>query len=282
MKSKISGWIFFILAFGFFCVQMGYLLLQAKFQIEYADNRLFYVINIVVVIFLTLSFLLLLTINNNWKLLGATFVIIFVALNFALLVISDGKIKNVVDISPNFRHVFSLKIDQNSGKAVYYRTYFGIFGRSKATLPYATTDSLKVKWLANDVAAVTYKADDQTIHQYIATYGDRGSGNSYYNVGPQLQGTWSGNNAKVICKQTGITITHNGMSKTYDWKDIVQFGTLAIVLVENNQAQWTIALDENFKVNSATTTPQTGDIILYEATMKENKLTVLHLQASYN
>lgn len=278
MTRKISGWLFFIIALGFFCLQMGYLLLHVKFQIEYADNRLFYGINILIVIFLALSLFLLLTIHKKGKQFGATFAILFITMNLVLLFINDGKIKNVIDISPAFTHVFSLKIDQRTGKAVYYRTYFGVFGRAKATLPFETTDSHKVLWLANDVAAFTYKAEDQTIHQYIGTFGDRGGGNSYYNVGPQLQGTWSGKNVWIDCLPGGLTITQNGKSNAFEWKNIVQFGTLAVVLIENNQAKWTIALAENFKVNSAANTPQTGDIILYEATMDENKPIILHPQ----
>ncbi|NMD70954.1 hypothetical protein HHO41_11675 [Bacillus sp. DNRA2] len=279
MTKKISGWLCFIIALGFFCLQMGYLLLHVKYQIEYVDNRLFYGINILIVIFLALSLFLLLTIKKNGKRFGAAFAILFITLNLVLLFIYDGKIKNVIDISPDFKHVFSLKIERSTGKSVYYRTYYGVFGRAKATLPFETTYSHKVLWLTNDTAAFTYKAKDQTIHQYIGTFGDRGGGNSYYNVGPQLQGTWAGKNVRIDCLPGGLTITQNGKSQAYEWKNIVQFGTLAVVLLENNQAKWTIALAENFKVNTAAITPQTGDIILYKATMDDNKPIVLHPQA---
>lgn len=278
MKQKISGWLLFLLAFGFFSLQMGYLLLHAKFQLEFADNRLFYVINIFIVLFLALSLLLLLKLSNNMRLLFASIVIIFITINLALLFINNGKIYNVTSVSPNFQHALSIKVVPETGKAVYYRTYYGIFARSKETLPYKTTGDFKVKWLTNDAAAITYRAEDQTIHQYISTYGDRGNGSSYYYVAPEIQGTWSAKNIQVISEPNGITITDNGKNKTYEWKDIVQFGTLAIVLLENNQAQWTIALAENFKVDSASSTPQTGDIILYQATMTENKQIVLHHQ----
>lgn len=66
---------------------------------------------------------------------------------------------------------------------------------------------MKVEWLANDVAAVTYKTADHKTQQFIGTYGDRGSGRSYYYVGAEIHGKWEGGNAEVISDQEGITVT---------------------------------------------------------------------------
>ena len=46
-NRKIAGWLFFLFAIGLFCIQMGYFLLRSKYDVEYADNRIFYVINII-------------------------------------------------------------------------------------------------------------------------------------------------------------------------------------------------------------------------------------------
>lgn len=62
----------------------------------------------------------------------------------------------------------------------------------------------------------------------------------------------------------------------FDWDHIVQFGTLAIVLMRESEAAWTISLDENFEVHSDASAIQTGDISLYEASMEENKPITLH------
>ncbi|MEW8986511.1 MAG: hypothetical protein AB2401_05830, partial [Bacillus sp. (in: firmicutes)] len=168
-------------------------------------------------------------------------------------------------------HVLSIKVDPESRKAVYYRTYFGVFARAKETLPYETTGPFTIEWLAKDIGAVTYESTDQRIHQYIATYGDRGDGSSYSYVGPSIQGTWRAKNVQVDCLTSGITITEKGNSKSYDWKEIVQFGTLAIVLTDHYQAEWTIALGDNFKVNSAANTPPTGEIVLFKAELNNSK-----------
>ena len=124
--------------------------------------------------------------------------------------------------------------------------------------------------LADDTAAVTYKAADKTIHQYIGTYGSR-DGLSYYYVGPSIYGRWSGPDAVVIAGQQGIEVRQGGRSESFDWDQVVQFGTLAIVLVREGEARWTISLNENFKVQSESLVAPIGDITLYQATMEKNK-----------
>lgn len=225
---------------------------------------------------MAIALLFLLTLNKNLKLLGASFLFIFIAMNIALLFINDEKINNVSSTSPNFKHVLSIKVDPETRKAVYYRTYFGVFARARETLPYETTGPFTIEWLAKDVGAVTYKSTDQRIHQYIATYGDRGNGSSYYHVGPSIQGTWESKNFQVDSQPSGITITENGNSETYDWKEIVQFGTLAIVLTDYYQAEWTIALGDDFTVDSDASSPAKGEIVLYKATTKKSKPIILH------
>ena len=53
---------------------------------------------------------------------------------------------------------------------------------------------------------------------------------------------------RLISAPEGITIDYNGEMESYDWENIVQFGTIAVVLTKNNEAEWTIALNENFKI----------------------------------
>ncbi len=150
----------------------------------------------------------------------------------------------------------------------------------KKKLPYQTNGKMKVEWLANDVAAVTYKTADHKTQQFIGTYGDRGSGRSYYYVGAEIHGKWEGGNAEVISDQEGITVTQNGETELFDWDHIQQFGTLAVVLMKDDEAVWTISLNENFKVDSAASTPPSGNISLYKATMKENKPITLQFKTS--
>lgn len=274
-RIKIIGWLLFFLAIGFFCLQMGYLFIHQRFQVEYIDNRIFYMINIICVLCLSLGILFLLTLTKKWKLAVASIVILFIIINSVLLVIGNSKIKNVTSISPDFKHVLAIKQNTKTGEAVYYRNYYGILALPKETLPYKTDGEFKVEWLANDVAVVTYKATDKTIHQFIGTYGDRGGGLSYYYVGAEIQGAWKSEDIELISSPDGISVTQNGQTETFDWDQIVQFGTLAIVLTENNQAKWTISLNEDFTIDSSSATSPSGGISVYRATMDENKPFVL-------
>lgn len=269
--KKIGGMLLFLFAIGFFILQIGYLFLHTTHQVEYTDDRLFYIINIFIMICLAAAILLLITMTKKWKAIGGSIIVIFIIVNGILLFINNHQIKNIVRFSPDFKHVLAIKENTKTGKAVYYRTYYYILARPKESFPYKTIGEFKVKWLAKDIAAVTYKAADSTLHQYIGTYGDRGGGGSYYYVGPSIYGRWEGKDVEVISNQEGITVVHNERYEEFDWDHIVQFGTLAVVLTKNNQAAWTLSLNENFEVDSNSSRPPSGSISLYEATVEKNK-----------
>ncbi|MEH7114685.1 hypothetical protein V7124_20350 [Neobacillus niacini] len=270
-NRKIAGWLFFLMAIGLFCIQMGYFVLRVKYDVEYADNRIFFLLNILIVIFMGVALFLLLSVTKKWKVIITSIIVMIVVLQGGLLVSHSSKIKHVVSISPDFRHVNVIKENRMLGRATYYRTYFGIFARPKEELPYNTKGAFKVKWLEKDIAAVTYLTPDGGLHQYIGTYGDRNGGYSYSYVGPSIQGQWEWENVRVSSAPEGITIDYNGEMESFNWENTVQFGTIALVLTENNQAKWTIALNGNFKSNSNEPAPPTGEISLYKVTMDENE-----------
>ncbi|MEI3612209.1 hypothetical protein [Pseudogracilibacillus sp. SO30301A] len=274
-RIKIIGYILFLFAIAFFCLQMGYLLVHAKYQVEYADNRLFYFINIICVLCLLLSILLIFNFTKTFKLLASSMIGLFIIGNILLLIISNNQVNNIISISPSFKNVLSIKEKVDSGDAVYYRVHYGILARPKEKLPYETVGEFNVEWLANDVAAVTYKAKNNTIQQFIGTYGDRGNGISYYYVGAEINGQWQADNAEVISNTEGISVTTNGKTELFKWENIVQYGTLAVVLKENDEAVWTISLNENFEVQSDASQPTEGNISLYRAALEEKQLPII-------
>lgn len=277
--TKVIGWSLFLLAIGFFCLQMGYLFVQARFDVEYVDNRLFYIINILCVTCLILAVLFLLKLTKILKIIGVNLLIIFTIINVTLLIISNKEIKNITSISPDFRHVLSIKENTFTKESVYYRSHYGILARPRDRLPHRTTSEFKTEWLANDIAAVTYKTRDDAIQQYIATYGDRGGAIAYYYVGAEIQGEWHGETIELISAPEGISVTENGETELFDWDDIHQFGTLAVVLTKNEEAVWTVSLNENFEVHSDASEPMVGNISLYKATMENNQPITLHYQS---
>ncbi|MEH7237483.1 hypothetical protein [Bacillus sp. JJ1562] len=270
-RKKVVGLILFVIAILSFFLQMCYLFLHAKFLIEYTDNRLFYVINIVVATFLGLALLVLLNLKKNGRINCLAVLLVFISFNGIL--IFKHPINHNISVSPNFKHIFAVK--ENRGDAHYYRSYYGIFARQKEKLPYQTNGEYKIEWLANDVAVMTYSAKDDSLHQYIGTYGDRGRGGSYYYVGAALHGEWKGKNSKIITHTEGINIEHDGNTETFSWDHVVQFGTLAVVLVENNEAKWTIVLNEDFKMDQSTGIGVGGTISLYKVSAENNELLTL-------
>ncbi|MFC4618904.1 hypothetical protein ACFO4N_09200 [Camelliibacillus cellulosilyticus] len=279
LYTKVIGWILFLFAIGCITLQTVYLYAHHRFQVEFVDNRLFYIINILCVIFLALAVILLLNPSKKWlwSIIGLGVIVLLA--NMGLLVANNKELKNITSLSPDYKHVLSIKEETKSGDAVYLRSYFGILARPKERLPYKTEGTFKVKWLAKDIAAVTYKTTDGKIEQFIATYGDRSNGRSYYYVGAEIQGKWQGKNTKVVSDTKGITVNAGDRTELFDWSHIKQFGTLAIVLEKQNQAVWTISLNENFVVNASSGVPKTGDISLYQATMRENNPIILHDQS---
>ncbi|XXM71970.1 hypothetical protein ACQ0QQ_20220 [Lysinibacillus sphaericus] len=265
--KKGIGRLLFILSIILFIFQMGYLFLHAIYNLEYIDNRLFYVVNILIVAGMAASIFLLFSIPKMWKIISSVTAIILMLLQGGLILNHGQQTKQIVSFSPNMKNQFVLKEDRKTGEAVYYRTYYRIFARPKEVLPYETQGNFKLKWLENDIAALTYRASDNSIHQYIGTYGARDSGISYSYVGPTIQGQWKGNDARIDSWPEGISISYNGKSGQYSWDNVVQFGTIAIVLMSAGEAEWTIGLNENFQSHSNDPKPPSGEITLYRASM---------------
>lgn len=68
------------------------------------------------------------------------------------------------------------------------------------------------------------------LHEFVATYGDRGNGISYSYVKNAILGEWGKNDIYMIVDNKGITINCNGEKDRFENSDIQQFGTIAIVL----------------------------------------------------
>lgn len=269
--TKVFGWLLFLIGLSSFGLQMVFLFVRTRYQVEYIDDRLFYLINIICLICLLSALFLLLTLNKYLKIISVSILVVLVTGNIFVLTDSNKAIKNITSISPNFQNVLSIKEHTKMNEAIYYRPRYGILARPHDRLPNRTTGEFKVEWLANDIAAVTYIATDETIQQYIGTYGDRGGGTSYYYVGAEIQGEWTSETIELISAPEGIFITESGRTELFNWDNIHQFGTLAVVLTKENEAIWTVSLDENFEVHSDSLKPKTGNISLYKATMEANQ-----------
>ncbi len=276
----ILKWLLFLFAIGLFVVQMGYLLLQERLQMEYVDNRLFYILNILIVVCLYAAIMMLFTFRRKFHIIGASLVSLFIVLNVFLLTESNKEIKNIVSISPNLTHVFSIKQNQQLDEALYFRSYYRIVSRPKERLPSPITGDYNVRWLTNDVAVFTYETTGDKKQAFVGTYGDRNGGVAYYYVGAEIQGVWENEDVSVVSSPEGIQVTENGVATVYDWDHIHQFGTLAIVLEKEQEADWVIALSEDFTLRSTETgNSPGGSIILYSVDLGNKKVDTLNYKS---
>lgn len=277
----ISGWLLFLVATVLFIGQMGFLLLHDKVRVAYIDDRLFYLFNILFALTMCMALFLLFSFTKKSMLFIGLLVVIFLAPHVWLLWAEEKTDTIITSVSPDFRQVFAVKGDPALAEATYYRSYFRVLGRPKVALSDMSADAYDITWLENDIAVLTYETRNGDIQQFVGTYGDRGTGYSYYNVGPEMQGVWTGEQAEVVSSPDGIEVTVNHETETFTWDEQEQFGTLAIVLKKDGCAAWTIALDTNFRVYADAMREKTGNIILYEATLEEHEPYILQYKQPY-
>ena len=142
-----------------------------------------------------------------------------------------------------------------TGKALHLR------GFRAQQFPYTVQGGLKLQWLTGDVCTATYEGEDGRTHQYIATFGDRGSGVSYYYVGSALVGVWEPigqNTAGWRLEATDgpdghVTLENGSYCYEYEYSDCVQAGTLALAVCRGGLPEWTVALGQDLEFQNADT-----------------------------
>ncbi|MCL1630795.1 hypothetical protein M3N64_02410 [Sporolactobacillus sp. CPB3-1] len=274
IKQTIGG-LCFALSLGFFGLQCGYFWLHLQFGIEYFDKRYFYLINSLCLCSLSLALIFLLTLKKKSQYLIGGIAAFFIVIS-GILVAGVGHDEGLTtSLSPDQQRLLVVKTDRRSGRTIYYRPYYWIFVRAKEALPGLPQKPIKIKWITSDVAALTYRSADQQLRQYLATYGSRGNG-GYSHVAAEIQGTWQSNEAEVASDTHGISVTANGKTERFQWNQIEQFGTLAVVLKHADQAVWSITLNDDFTPNADAARPAKGTIRLYQATLKETRPQTLH------
>ncbi|MBM0066220.1 hypothetical protein [Alkalicoccobacillus gibsonii] len=263
---------FLLFSLGLFFLQIGYLFVPRLLsrEVEYIHTLLFYWINCVCIISLAVSFLFYFNRSKKWLLTGGTAVTLFLALNGYFIYSTSQNVHSTLSFSPDGSNTLVLKQDIQKGEMIYYRDYYYILARPLQRLS-TNNEKINVKWLANDIAAVTYQDSDQNTQQHIATYGDRGDGISYYDVGAQIHGEWQSGDTRVTSGPEGIYLEEDGQTHHFDWEHTQQYGTLALVLKDNEQAAWVIALADDFVAQLEAPASQPGHIVLYPSSLNERE-----------
>lgn len=271
----ISLIIFLILAI----MQCVYLIVLKRYEFEYIIDNLLYIINQIIIICGSISALFLLNKNNIKNI--AIYIVFFILtlVNIAFMIKNTSDKKSIIDFSNNFSNQLVMKQDTKTGDTVVYKNVkLFIYARPKEKLSYEVKGDIKRQWLTNDICNVTYTDKDGNLREYVATYGDRGNGTSYYNVLPTLIGDWvnlntSDSMTKLNSNNKGIIIQKEDKIEKFKNSDCKQFGTIALVLYKNDVPRYVVALNEDCKLDDKTDIIKKGGTIsLIEVSMKNTIL----------
>lgn len=146
---------------------------------------------------------------------------------------------------------------------------------SHTQFPYPVVGRMKEQWLTGDCCAITYQTIDGSTHVYLATYGDRGDGLSYYYVESALYGTWREHQSLT---DPGYQLRHDGgtdgveiiPSDRYGWtySNNVQFGTLGLALCdEEGLPHWVVVLGREYAFDENDMPAEGSTIVLCPVSM---------------
>lgn len=248
----VAGVLCLFLAAGLIAVQVWYLLRGRSYGLTYLTDYIPAVMSGASLVLLWLGGIFVRCLRHIWKkgcvLIAAA--ILFIT-GIAVNVVFRPEGREIISISPGASNIMRLKLTED-GSAVLYRQRGVIFAAQWDTFPFTVKDSIKIQWLEDDVCAMTYESpDDGDVHQYVATYGDRGSGISYYYVFSMVHGTWAAEDDRdnyaievIDGPGAGITVHTPEGIKSYTADQCLQYGTLALVFPRENP-QWTLVMNKD-------------------------------------
>ena len=266
-----------------FLLQIGYLFVLKPRSYEYISDILFYIINEIIIITLGLIFLTLVNIKKNFikNIITYVFLVILTIINITFMINNGFENKWIVEFSKDFSSELVLKKNNQTGEITYYKNTKVLFAKDKEVFSNEVEGPIKTQWLTNDICSITYKDKEGTLNEFVATYGDRGNGISYYYVTNAIVGEWQvfsqyGEETKVIVDSKGITIKKDGKEELFSYEDCKQYGTTAIVLYKNNIPCYVIALNEDCKLDEETDILENGGTItLVEVSIARTKTDIL-------
>lgn len=265
--KKIIGIISIFVCFVFFVIQCGYFFVLRNHEFEYVIDSLLYIFNFIITITACVSFLCLLKKNTIRNIIVCIVCTILFGINLIFMLTHVFHNRSIVTFSDNFSNELVLKQNLENGKMTIYRNIkLFIFGKPREEFPYPAIGDVKTQWLTKDICNVTYVDVNGILRDYVATYGDRGNGISYYYVTNTLLGDWADFNknenvTKLSVDDEKIIVTKNGTTDTFELSDCKQFGTIAIVLYKNEIPKYVIALNENCTLDEKTDIIKKGGTI---------------------
>lgn len=276
----IISCVLFVLSF---ILQIVYLFVLKPRDYVYASDILFYIINEIIIITLGLIFLTLVNIKKNFVKNIITYVLLafLTIINVAFMINNGFENKWIVQFSKDFSSELVLKRNKQTGEITYYKNTKVLFVKDEEIFSNEAKGPIKIQWLTNDICSITYEDKNENLQEFVATYGDRGNGISYYSVINTLLGSWQmssqyGDELGLIVDSKGITIIRDGKEELFNYNESKQYGTIAAVLYKNDIPRYVIGLNEDCKLDEQTDIIKDGGTItLVEVSMDRTKTNVL-------
>lgn len=175
--------------------------------------------------------------------------------------------------SPDEKNTLVIVEDREKHTLAVSRVYYGFWKREKDMLPFQRLESLKYQWLQNDVCAVTGTDGDGVLHQYLATYGERGDGISYMDPLAAMSGSWEaevdGEKWRLRIGGTVELETPEGL-QSFDSGDCGRYGTIAVTLGKGTGVRWSLVMNQDCRLNDGRIA-QGGTLTLCAADTGETK-----------
>lgn len=274
--KKTSGIVSLIVFFISILIQGAYIIAFKKHNFEYVIDSLFYIINETIILSALISINCLITKIKNKRIITYILCLFLSIINIAFMCNNGLENKCIVSFSSDFSNELVLKVNKENGSIRLYRNVkMFLFAKEKEQFSYELEGKIKKQWFTNDICGLTYKDKNGNLREYIATYGDRGDGISYYYVTNAILGDWQvftqyGSSTQLLADSKGITITKKGKKELFEYSDCKQFGTIALVLYKNDIPKYVVALDENCEIDEETDIiKKDGTITLSEISMEK-------------
>ncbi len=283
--TKIASSVILVLS----CIlQSAYLFILKRYGFEYVIDILFYVINEIIIITAMVLMLFVWKKIPFKKAFCYGICLVLTMINMAFMLNNGLENRCIVDFSRDFSNQLILKQNKKTGATTIYKNAKILFARPKEQFSYEVASKIKRQWLETDICGITYTDKNGNLRQYVATYGDRANGKSYYYATSAIRGEWQVNTqngvpTKVKANTNGITIVKNKVSDQFLYEECKQFGTIALVLYHNDIPKYVIGLDKNCKIDEQTgIITKDGTITLSEVSMDKTILESLYCMTYKN
>ena len=122
--KKMGGFLYFAIAVCLFIWQITYLIIRKTYQVEYVYNQIYYMINIVIVIFLGLALWLFFSFTKKQMMIGISVILLFTLLHIILIVYDQTKVNIIRSLSPDSTHTLLMKENK---KNIRFRVKSNVF-----------------------------------------------------------------------------------------------------------------------------------------------------------